>query len=216
MQGLAAVITGDLIASRQTGQSAVEDAMSSLQAAAAKLSDWYGHPVRFTRFRGDGWQVLVDNPVRVLEACIYLVTSMRRDQPDMQTRLSAGIGTVEGVGRDRLDTATGTAFFAAGDGLDTMAKLRRMTIAGERITPLHQAIFALVEFQIYDWTRAQAEVVAIMLDGTVKKQAHAAERLGVSRQAVQLRLSAAGYTALTDALVAFEDDARTRFGQADD
>lgn len=211
---IGAVLTGDLVASRAAGAEAVAQSMAHLAQAADALSARLGHDLHFTRFRGDGWQLLVRDPAQALGATVWLLTCLRRDAAPVPTRIAVGIGTYEGDPAQDLGLASGTAFVAAGRALDAMSKLRRIVIAGDGVTPLHDAVFALAEHQIMGWTQPQAEAVALMLDGSVATQAAAAARLGITRQAVQIRLAGAGYNAIADAIAGFTADiaARTQTG----
>lgn len=206
MEKIAAVLTGDLVASQAAGTATVDAAMAVLARAADRMAtDWLHSPTFFTRYRGDGWQVYLDVPGLVLRGCLYLTASLRASGTGLETRISAGVGTVERIGPDGLASASGEAFTLSGQNLDDMERNRRLLIGGRGfVTPWHEAIFDLVEFQASRWSREQAEAVMHALDPREATQAEIAARLGITRQALQARLRGAGLSAMTGALLAFE------------
>ena len=54
-----AVLTGDIVQSRRHDGAAVDAAMECIGASAVLLSDMADGDCRFTRFRGDGWQIVL-------------------------------------------------------------------------------------------------------------------------------------------------------------
>ena len=70
----AAVLTGDLIASTHADPTVTEHAVADLASAAADIAKWTDADTRFTRFRGDGWQiVLTAQTVLALRAAVYMI-----------------------------------------------------------------------------------------------------------------------------------------------
>jgi hypothetical protein len=205
MQNLKAVLTGDLIGSTKASQSSLDLSMATLQSAVVPLSNYYRFDPRFTRYRGDGWQIYLEHPGLVLRASLMMIAALRADGPGLETRISVGLGLVSQLGSDGLAEAAGSAFIASGQSLDKMPSRKRLIISGQGIaTPWHQAIFDLVDWQSSRWSREQAKAVMLALDPRDETQKDLAKTLNITRQAVQARLSSAGYPALTGALLAFE------------
>lgn len=203
---IVAVLTGDLIRSRKAGQGATEDAFRVLSETARHLSDTTGTDTRFTRFRGDGWQLVLAQPGWVLRACLLLIAELRASGVGVDTRISAGLGRYTSLGTINLSDATGPAFFVSGNHLDSAPKRRRLLVAGgeSHDQTWQAAIFDLIEHQTASWTPFQAEAVSLSLRDGQLTQADIATKLSISRQAVQIRLAGAGYPALANALAAFE------------
>lgn len=201
-----AVLTGDLVGSTAAGMEAVEKAMACLAQAAGMIAYGEGKETRFTRFRGDGWQIYLDFPGLALRSCLFLRASLKASGSPMDTRISVGIGSVASVGTKDLSDAHGDAFLISGHGLDEMPRSRRLAIFQDHGTaPFFDAVFDLADFQTEKWSQAQAEAVAIALcadaNGTVEDMA---STLGISRQAMQARLKGAGFHALQQAMWAFQ------------
>ncbi|MFN3937078.1 MAG: hypothetical protein ACK4KW_05815 [Gemmobacter sp.] len=202
MSLIAAVLTGDIVQSRRHRPETIDRALDSLRDAAEELGREHGFACRFTRFRGDGWQVFLPDPRLVLHACLFLTARLTAASPRVETRIAAGIGDAN-LSRDGdLAAASGSAFVVSGDHLDRMPRRRRMIIAGAGIGPWQAAVFELVEWTAQQWSPAQAEAVALALlrAGTNESLARG---LGITRQAFEARLSGSGFAALDGALAAF-------------
>ncbi len=210
MEHIVAVLTGDLIGSTGAGPDAVDRAMRALADTAAQLSQEAESDTRFTRFRGDGWQVYLDHPRHALRAILLMTATMRAADNGLATRISVGIGQVTRLGTQGLSDASGEAFVISGHGLDQMPKSKRLTIAGGGgDAKWHSPIFDLVEWQSGKWSREQAEAVMLALGPDRPSYRDIAAALGISRQALQARLSSAGYYAVEAALHRFENDPET-------
>lgn len=197
-----AVLTGDLINSRTAQPATVDQAFAVLRAAALDFGHDKEIDLRFTRFRGDGWQVFLPRAELALDAMMFLIARLRARSPAIETRISAGIGALACIGTADLADATGAAFFISGDQIETMSRKRRLAIAGSGIGKPQIAIVDLVAFITSGWTRAQAEAVARSLQSRFSHHEAIAEALGITRQAVQNRLAGAGLTYLDTALQA--------------
>lgn len=197
-----AVITGDLIASTEA-PGRVDGAMSALATAAAQISGWTGHSTRFTRFRGDGWQMLLVHPALALRAALLIAARLRMADTGLSTRLAIGLGQVDSLGRADLSDASGPALTLSGRALDHMPRSQRWVMAGD-LPPWQPALLTLAEWHASRWSREQAEAVAALLPPDTPTQATVAADLGITRQALQARLSGAGLAAWRPALAAYE------------
>lgn len=205
MGQIAAVLTGDLVASTEAGPAATDRAMDALCLAARRLSDWAGADTRFTRHRGDGWQICIGVPGLVLRGTIMLTATLRASGTGLGTRISAAIGEVDRLGEGDLSAASGAAFTIAGQNLDAMSRGARLCFGGPQPIGLWpEAIFDLIDWQSRRWSAEQAEAVALALDPAEPTQADLAARLGITRQALQARLQTAGFASLQTPLRAFE------------
>ncbi len=200
---LSAVITGDLIASRKADPAQIKRSMDALQGAAAALKLLCGHDLRFTRYRGDGWQVYLNSPSQALTAALLMHATLRANETAIDSRFAIGIGPVTALGSTSLSDASGPAFEASGTALDTIGK-SRLRIAGQGVTPALTAITALCEHIAYGWTAPQAQAIKLWLMAPSATQDDIAAQLGISRQAVQLRLAGAGKSAMVSAIAALK------------
>jgi hypothetical protein len=196
----AAILTGDFVGSTDAPVDALERAMQALSDTARSISAWTGADTRFTRFRGDGWQMHVALPGLALRAALAAVARLRAADAGLATRAAIGIGRIESLGSASLADAHGPAFELSGHALDRMPRTRRLSIDGDGVTALHRIVVDLLDERSARWTREQAEAMALHLTPDNPTLTDIAPRLGISPQAVNYRLAGAGGTAIRHAL----------------
>ena len=165
--------------------------MDALSEAARGAAAWTpGSEARFTRFRGDGWQVHVSAPPLALRTALALVAALRASDAGLATRIAIGIGRVEGLGTDTLADAHGPAFETSGRSLDHMPRTRRLTIEGDGVTPLHRVVVELLDDRTGRLSREQAQALAQALLDRVgladKAQAYPRQLFGGQQQRVAI------------------------------
>jgi hypothetical protein len=205
-----AVLTGDLVKSTEAGTGPTNAALDRVNGVAAIIRRWPGNGSgHFTRFRGDGWQILIPRPSLAFRALICVHAALRAAEDLPISRISIGIGSIDPITGKDLSDASGSALIASGQALDSLEKSRLFCVAGEGVTPLHHAVIDLVEEQMTRWTPEQAEATAYFLSPDTPTQKSIAETLQISVQAVHARLKGAGAQALRRAVEAWEaEDAR--------
>ncbi len=205
-----AVLTGDLIRSTEAGAAQVDQAMLDLREAASGIGAWIGAETRFTRFRGDGWQmVLTRRPALALRAALYLITRLKARKDGLQTRVALASGGAATLGTRDLSDAAGPAFTLSGRALDGM-KGQIALAAQPELTPLHLGFLDLLAPLIARWTPEQAEALHLALPPEPPAQKDIARALQISEQAVSLRLRGAHDPALRNALRHWEEDSQAR------
>lgn len=211
----AAVLTGDIISSRQ---SSVETLDAALQAIAQGAEDFgrdcHGFAL-FTRYRGDGWQVFLPEGEMALRAALRLIAVLRAADTGLVTRIGIGLGTAHLPATCDLGAAHGEAFTLAGDVLDGMHRNDRLQLPGlpDAADPAYSAMVMLLDWQARHWTAAQAEALFEALRIIEPTQDEIAEAAGVTRQAIQLRLAATGLRAIRQSLWAYESRIRDLWTQ---
>lgn len=199
---LHSVLTGDLIASTRHPSAWADAAMAALESAAR---DWPLGDLRFTRFRGDGWQILVPEPADALRVALRMAAALAAADTGLATRIAIGIGGVTSTGTRDLSDAAGRAFTRSGRGLDAMPRGRVWAVSGGAgLPPWVDALVALAEWHVAGWTAGQAAVVADVLTPIDATQEERAARMGLSRQAWKARLDGSGIAAWRPALTAWE------------
>ncbi len=185
--------------------------MARLAAAATEIAGWTpGADARFTRFRGDGWQMHLADPGRALRAALRVIAALAAAPDGLATRAAIGVGGVDSLGTASLADADGPAFAASGRALDTMGRGRRLAVDGADVGEMHRALVDLLDERSARWTRPQAEAVALALDPDAPPARALAARLGITPQAISYRLTGAGLPAIRSALAAWEAE----FGRA--
>lgn len=205
--GTVAILTGDLIGSTEASPVALAAAMALIADCARRL----GPGTRFTRFRGDGWQMFLADPGDSLHACLYILARLRSEPGLPDTRIAAGIGPVHPLPGESLSEATGEAFTRSGRMLERMAKGGLLALDGVGVDALHRLSFAFAADYAARWTLDQAQAMALALAPGGQTQDQIAGTLGITRQAVGARLKSADHRILAEAAEAF----RAVFGTAD-
>jgi hypothetical protein len=203
---LIAVITGDLVRSTRHSADAVDAAMQAIRLTSDAIAGWYipRKDTRFTRFRGDGWQIYLAKPRFSLRAAVVIQgTLMARN---MESRISIGIGQSDSLGSTDLADAAGKAFEESGRGLDNMGDNFRLNISGEGVQPRDGIIADLLGERMQKWTAAQAEAAALQLGSPSKIRTlfDIGGELNISPQAVNDRVRGAGCATLASALQRWE------------
>lgn len=192
--------------SSAAGPEGLSEAMEALAESAAEIALWPGaDDPRFTRSRGDGWQMALRQASLGLRAAFLIQARLRARPAGLTTRLSLAVGRVESLGSADLGDAAGPAFTASGRGLDHMAPRLRLSLSLGPATPFAGALASLAEALIQRWTREQAEALALALPPQKPTLAQIASRLSISKQAVNYRLAGAEWPAIRLALADWED-----------
>ncbi|MDF1621316.1 MarR family transcriptional regulator [Pseudothioclava nitratireducens] len=191
------VLTGDLVSSRALSAEALEQAMNALAQTAEGIALWAG-PTRYSRHRGDGWQLAFAGGHFVLRAALVMRAGLRAEGRAFSTRIgmAQGPGTIPADGD--LNRADGAAFVAAGDALDALGPGEGGL--GHAGGGTLQALARLADQISAGWTPAQAQAAAPLLAPDPPTHAEVASRLGKSRQAVDQAAQGAGLSALRAAL----------------
>ncbi len=129
-------------------------------------------------FRGDSWQMLISEPQFALHLALYLRAGLK-SQPQVDTRIAIGLGTIEALPNNDLGNANGTAFRLSGNALDDMK--RNQTLAckwaiSETSSAAQQTIFSFFQSALLftgrlasQWSVKEAWAVYHVLQG-VKQQ----------------------------------------------
>lgn len=205
-----AVLTGDLVNSANLGAAKIARAFRALEACAEAQAGWMGAPLRFTRHRGDGWQVALAHPELALRSALAFRAALRAEGEEYDSYISIAEGAAPERLASDLNTHTEDVFTQSGLGLDDLKKTRRpLRMAHESLGPIDAATI-LADHLSQNWTQAQAAAILPTLspqfDGT---QSEIARRLGKSRQAVTKALRAGGQEIMELALETLEKGART-------
>lgn len=218
-----AVLTGDLIASTKAPKERVDYTMRLLAGElppGIRWEGWSAEDFRFTRFRGDGWQMLCPQKEYALRWAVVLLASLRSDPMALGTRISIGIGEAASLGTEDLRDASGSAFEESGRRLDAMYRGEKLFIMGGetlsrrsreehndlQILGAEKAAVIMIDERISRWTPEQAEAAAHFLHPSKPAATEIAIRLGITPQAVGYRLKGAGAKALRESLEALELD----------
>jgi len=177
------VITGDLVNSTKIAAEWRQAVVDALHKCAADFSPLT--PINIEMYRGDSFQVVVDNPEYALTVAVALRAKLRASTPEKKeiwdARVSIGIGEVS-FESDNIVTSDGEAFRLSGRAFDTMGK-RRLTISTPwcDFNTYIELVTRFADEVVSSWTAKQAKVVCHTLKSP-KTQKDMAAELGLSNQ----------------------------------
>jgi len=196
------VLTGDIVASTEMDVEALNETLESLSEASKVIGGWPGVTRwGFARRGGDAWQLAFDAPVLGLRAVLYLAAYTRRLDKGRATRVAMAVGEGHLPAGDP-NAAYGEAFTASGRLVEALPAGRYLDDATGGSAA---AVARLADHIAQGWTPSQARAMVEQLSPGAGTRAEAAKRLGVSRQAVDQALWAAGFPAIDGALKALEE-----------
>jgi hypothetical protein len=203
-----AVLTGDIVDSSDMSAKALDEVMEAIRDASRQMPGWDRSDgdrteTAYARRGGDGWQIALNRPEFALRASLFVQARLRAMNDSYASRIAAatGKGSLPPDARADLNSAHGPVFEASGRLLGTLPRHTLMAHAGGGAL---DAAFRLADHIAQGWTRAQARAVCAMLPPGAGPRRIAADRLGVSRQAVDQALRAAGFAAIEAALEQIE------------
>lgn len=207
-----AVLTGDIVGSRQLSAERLERTRGVIAAGAAQFRRRERRALCGVPevFRGDAWQLLLREPRWALRVAL-LVQAQLLARNDVRTRISIGVGGVDVINRRRISLSTGEAFMLSGHALDHITGYFDLTGAlPERAAPLaawFPALLHLCSGLVRPWTRRQAEIVslALLADNPTHESIAGTLRPRVSKQSVTESLAAAHWRPLLEGIRVFEE-----------
>lgn len=190
--GRYAVITGDITNFTKLDS---KHRQTLIEETESLLRSWVVKPTDAQVFRGDSYQLIVDDIDGAIKKSIQLLCwfKMHSDEPNniqLSSRISVGIGKIDYKGNTVLDS-DGEAFHWSGRYFDKMAPDELLTIKtnDEETDQQIAIILNFINLLIRQWTVNQAEVVYMACQGYT--QSKMAEQLGINQSAVNNRLKVA-------------------------
>lgn len=160
------------------------------------IKSWTGKAERAEIFRGDSFQLLFDHVEETLKRSIQIRCWFKQylaeaQNPHLDARISIGFGEVAYFGKSVLD-ADGEAFHLSGRAFDDMKNTQNYFQVSTNSRALNEQlniILNLANIIISQWTKNQAEVIFLQLEG--KTQQQMADELQIAQSAVNNRLKLA-------------------------
>lgn len=184
------VITGDVINSTGLSVEQRKELLSALSAVADEIRA--EHPLEYEFYRGDGIQIVVEDPADTLLVGVLLRAGLRGSCPEndgavWDVRLSLGVGGVEAPD-ESIAMSDGEAFRLSGRGLDSMGKATlRLSTPWKDVNDEFSVSLAFADDVVCGWTSNHARVVYRSLM-TGLSQKDLALELGRSAQIVSRAL----------------------------
>lgn len=157
------------------------------------IKSWVNKPEYAEIFRGDSFQLLFEDIENALVKSIQLRCWFKQhiedhQQAPLDARISIGYGEIAYFGKSVLDS-DGEAFHLSGRAFDDMKNTHNyfQVITGNKgINEQLNIILNLANIIISQWTKNQAEVIFMLLEGYTQQQM--ADKLKMAQSAVSNRL----------------------------
>lgn len=189
------VITGDIVGSTSIKTEHRANLLNCLNTMREELQ--CVSPFKMELFRGDSFQLLIDDPAAALKVALLLRAGLIHRTPDKENgmwdaRISLGIGQVQFIA-DSIVTSDGEAFQYSGRQLDTLNKMRQRIAIKTPWNDVNEELevsTAFVDDIIKGWSSKQAGMIYLSLKTDMPKK-NVAELIGTSVQNVRNVLSSA-------------------------
>ena len=184
------VVTGDIANSTSI---AADKRVELIEQVSALIKSWVAKPEDAEIFRGDSFQLLFDDVAEALKRSIQIRCWLKsyQDGPGnapLDARLSIGIGDIAYFGKSVLD-ADGEAFHLSGRAFDEMKATQnflQLSTNDQQLNNQLNIILNLANIIITQWTKNQAEVIFLLLEG--RTQQEMADELKIAQSAVNNRI----------------------------
>nr|WP_294926746.1 hypothetical protein [uncultured Flavobacterium sp.] len=178
---MTSVITGDIIDSRkQKSKDWVEDLKKILSTFGETPSQW-------EVYRGDEFQIEIQNPEEALLTAILIKAHLRAIKLD--ARMSIGFGD-KTHNAGKISESYGSAFINSGELFETLKK-QKVTLAmrtGDAITDEKMNLMIQLALTFMDkWLAQSAEFVAVAIKNPTLSQEELGQKLGINQAAVSRR-----------------------------
>ncbi|NMM50578.1 hypothetical protein [Marinigracilibium pacificum] len=204
-----AVIIGDLVNPPSVDASNRSDFDASLREIFDEVNSDYEKDIDFLIQRSNSFTKVMISPEYALEVALYLkarVKMLRKyySLPDLDMRLSIGIGLIENLAQE-VSQSDGQAFRFAGTELDKLSKFQSFTLRSsfKEMNISWKALALMVDTITEGWSYEGAEAVWFSLKGLTQSQI--AKILDISQSAVNFRLRAAHWRATKVLIKTYHD-----------
>ena len=185
---MTSVITGDIIKSRKQTDpeiwiNVLKDALSTLEPDT-KYWEIY---------RGDSFQIEIQNVYRSFEAAAYIKANIKTIK-NLDVRLAIGIGNKTYQGKD-VTESNGEAFVFSGETLESLKKEKqnlRIKTKNNKINEELNLYFKLALVSMDNWTANSAEIIKLGIEKPKALQNELGKIIGINQNAVSNRQKRAG------------------------
>ena len=192
---LVAVLTGDIVKSRQISQEAYDDLLYSLNNVLSFISEQHVNN-GFQLMRGDSSQLIVHDPINAFKYGLLIRLALKERDDDFDCRVSIGLGNNDVI-RHQIGNSTGDAFTLSGMGLDSL-KSRCLQVTSLD-NEFNQRVGLLVDYadhQLSQITQRQAAIVQLKLRQPELIQQQIADLLNAQRVSISRSLKTARFDLL--------------------
>lgn len=205
-----AVLTGDVVSSSAMEPGQRRHLPRLLKEAAGAVREQLGRQVAgdLDVFRGDSWQLVLENPANSLRAALIMRAHLRActGAGGLDTRVAIGIGGIAFAPRREVSQGDGPAFRASGLLLEALPRDCRLGLAlAERDAPAElPVLLGLIDHVVSRWTGKQALAALGALAGWPQAQIARLWRPAVKQPVVARHLGRGGWGRVAAGLAHYE------------
>lgn len=181
------VLTGDIINSRKLPS---EVWMNGLK----KILNTIGpNPSRWEIYRGDEFQLEIDNPAEALQIAIQIKAYLKTLRLD--ARMAIGIGE-KSHNAEKISESNGTAFVRSGELFETLKKQKITLAISSGQSDFDAKINLMLRLGLTfmnQWLVQSAELVLVAIENQSLSQEEIGQRLGINQAAVSRRRKRANF-----------------------
>ena len=181
------VLTGDIINSRKLPS---EVWMNGLK----KILNTIGpNPSRWEIYRGDEFQLEIDNPAEALQIAIQIKAYLKTLRLD--ARMAIGIGE-KSHNAEKISESNGTAFVRSGELFETLKKQKVTLAINSGQADFDAKIYLMLRLGLTfmnQWLVQSAELVLVAIENQSLSQEEIGQRLGINQAAVSRRRKRANF-----------------------
>lgn len=189
------VITGDIIHSQKV------DSSIWLAILKSELNGFGKSPAVWEVFRGDSFQVEVQNPSDALRGAIKLKASLKSIK-GMDVRISIGIGDKTHHAK-KVTESNGSAFVYSGVQYDQLANEKQNLMVATHSTVFNRDMNFYLKLALLfmdNWSVSSAEMIKSAMENPQHSQQELGELFGIKQSAVSNRLKRANYSEIEELL----------------
>jgi hypothetical protein len=196
---MTSIITGDIIHSKKASpQIWLEKLKSELNNAGSNPKTW-------EIYRGDSFQVEIEDPSITLLATIKIKAAIKSIK-QIDVRMGIGIGekTYEA---SNITESNGTAFVYSGEIFEKLVKEKQNLTIATSSEEFNKEMNLLLRFALIamdNWTKNSAEMVYLALTNPGYSQKELGEMLGIKQNTVSNRLKRAYFEELSELLTRYQ------------
>jgi len=173
-----AVLTGDIVNSSSLKDDRRYQMYQDMQQLSGLLKQVFVKEIRYdlSNFRGDGWQLILDQPERSLAVSIFIRTYFRYKYKEekLDSRVAIAVGPVDYIPRENISEGFGPAFDASGRLLDEMKSEKTNIVVSHTWKIQYQkminALVRTMDDLISSWTAPQSQAIHLALQGLTQTE----------------------------------------------
>ncbi|MBL0012191.1 MAG: hypothetical protein IPP30_00030 [Flavobacterium sp.] len=181
------VLTGDIINSRKLPSDVWMDGLKKI------LNTIGPNPSRWEIYRGDEFQLEIDNPAEALQIAIQIKAYLKTLRLD--ARMAIGIGE-KSHNAEKISESNGTAFVRSGELFEKLKKQKVTLAISSGQADFDAKINLMLRLGLTfmnQWLVQSAELVLVAIENQSLSQEEIGQRLGINQAAVSRRRKRANF-----------------------